>query len=71
MHPIYIVVPTFGTYGVHNIDLYRHKGFKQTFRSLALFSHVTGTMKLTSAPPSDKISDIEALEAFGDTTKNN
>ena len=30
-----------------------------------------GAMCLTLAPPSDKFTDIEALEAFGDTTKNN
>ena len=43
----------------------------QTLVSFYLVSHVMWAMCLTSAPPSDKITDIEALEAFGDTTKNN
>ena len=52
--------------------IFYYYGCQQTFVSFYLLSHVTGGNVADFGPPSsDKITDIEALEAFGDTIKNN
>ena len=42
--------------------------YNQSFRSLALFSLVTGTMNVTLAPPSDKIADIDKFSSLIELT---